>query len=201
MEAAGEGGILFDVLLVFVERGGADAAQLAAGEGGLEQVGGVDGTFGGAGSDQGVELVDEADDLAVGIDDFLNYGFEPVFELAAELGAGDHGAEVDGDQFLVLELVGDIAADDALGESFDDGGLAHSGLADQDGVVLGAAAEDLHHAADLVVTADDGVEFALAGRFGEVVGVAFEGLVLVSGFWSVTRWLPRTETRALRMAS
>ena len=45
LEAAGQGGILFDVLLVFVERGGADAAQFAARQRGLQQVGGVDGAF------------------------------------------------------------------------------------------------------------------------------------------------------------
>src|SRR5579862_2770179 len=61
-EAAGEGGILLDVFLVFVEGSGADAAELAAGERGFEQVGGVDGAFGRAGSDEGMELVDEAND-------------------------------------------------------------------------------------------------------------------------------------------
>ena len=181
LEAAGEGGVFFDVLLVFVERGGADAAQFAAGQGGLEQIGGVDGAFGGAGADEGVELVDEAEDFAVGIDDFLDDGLEAVFEFAAELGAGDHAAEIDGDQFLVLELIGHVAADDALGEAFDDGGFADAGFADEDGIVLGAAAEHLHDAADFVVAADDGIEFAEAGGFGEVVGVALESLVFGLG--------------------
>src|ERR1035441_8319739 len=95
-ETAGQSGVLFDVLLVFVEGGGADAAQLAASQRGLEEVGGIDGTFGRAGADEGVQLVDEADDFTVGIDDLLDHGFEAVFELAAELGAGDHAAEIDG---------------------------------------------------------------------------------------------------------
>ena len=113
-------------------------------------------------ADQRMQLVDEADDLAVGIDDLLHHGLEAVFELAAELGARDHGAEVDGDQLLVLELVGHVAADDALRQAFDDGGLADAGLADQHRVVLGAAAEHLHDAADLVVAADHRVELAVA---------------------------------------
>ena len=41
LEAAFQGGVLLDVLAVFVERGGADAAEFAAGQGRLEQVGGV----------------------------------------------------------------------------------------------------------------------------------------------------------------
>ena len=62
LEAAFEGGVLFDVLAVFVERGGADAVQLAARQHGLEQVAGVHGAFGLARADDGVQLVDEEDD-------------------------------------------------------------------------------------------------------------------------------------------
>jgi hypothetical protein len=68
-----------------------------------------------------------------------------------------------------LQLIGHVAAHDALGEAFDDGGLADAGLADEHRVVLGAAAEHLHDAADFVVAADHGVELALAGGFGEIV--------------------------------
>ena len=64
LEAALEGGVLFDVLAVFVERGRADAAELAAGEGRLEQVGRVGAAFGRAGADHGVQLVDEQDHVA-----------------------------------------------------------------------------------------------------------------------------------------
>ncbi len=49
---------------IFVERGGADAVQLAAGERRLEQVRGIHGAIGLAGADQGMHLVDEQDDLA-----------------------------------------------------------------------------------------------------------------------------------------
>ena len=64
LEAALERGVLFDVLAILVERRRADAAQLAAGQGRLEQVGGVAAAFGRAGADDGVQLVDEQDDVA-----------------------------------------------------------------------------------------------------------------------------------------
>ena len=41
---------------------------------------------------------------------------------------------------LVLQALGHVALDDALGEALDDGGLADAGLADEHRVVLGAAA-------------------------------------------------------------
>ena len=62
LEAALERGVLLDVLAVFVERGRADAVQLAARERGLEHVAGVDRALGLAGADHGVQLVDEDDD-------------------------------------------------------------------------------------------------------------------------------------------
>ena len=71
LEAAFERRIFFNVFAVFVERGGADGAQLATGQRGLEHVGGVHGAFRGARAHQGVQLVDEENDLPFGIRRFL----------------------------------------------------------------------------------------------------------------------------------
>ncbi len=133
------------------------------------------------GAHQGVQLVDEADDLPLGLGDLLEHRLEPVLELAAVLGAGHHGADVERHQALVLERLGHVAGHDALGEPLHDRGLAHAGLADEHRVVLGAARQNLDHAPDLLVAADHGVELALAGRLGEIARVALERLVLVLG--------------------
>ena len=63
LEAALQRRVLLDVLAVFVQGGRADAAQLAAREHRLEHVGGVHRAFGLARADEGVQLVDEEDDL------------------------------------------------------------------------------------------------------------------------------------------
>ena len=173
--------VLLDVLAELVEGGGADAAQLAASQGRLEQVGRVHRPLGLAGADDQVQLVDEQDDPPLGLGDLLQDGLEPVLELAPELGSGDQGAHVQRDQLAVLQALGNVARDDALGQALDDGGLAHAGLADQDRVVLGAPAENLDHAADLRVAADYRVHLAPAGQLDEVAAVAFQRLVLVLG--------------------
>ena len=165
------------MLAVLVERGRADGAQLAAREHRLEQVARVHRAFGLAGADDGVQLVDEQDDLAVGVLDLLEHGLEALLELAAVLGAGDERAHVERDDALVLEPLGHVAADDALGEAFDDGGLADAGLADEHRVVLGAAGQHLDDAADLLVAADDGIELAGARLLDEVAAVLLERLV------------------------
>ena len=172
LEAALEGGVLLDVLAVLGERGRADALDLAAREGGLEDVGRVHRALGGAGADDGVDLVDEEDDV-LGALDLVHHALDALLELAAVLGAGDHQRHVERHDLAVEQDLGDGAGGDLLGEALDDGRLADAGLADEDGVVLGAAAEDLHDAADLLLAPDHGVELASLGQLGEV---APEGL-------------------------
>ena len=175
LEPALERGVLLDVLAVLVERGGADHPQLAPGEHRLDHVAGVHRAFGGAGPDDRVQLVDERDDLAGGVGDLLEHRLQALLELAAVLGAGEHRSDVEGDQPLALEALRHVAVGDALGEAFDDRRLADAGLADQHRVVLGAPAEHLDHAADLVVAADDRVDLAVGGAGGEVLAVLLEG--------------------------
>ena len=139
-----QGGVLLDVLAVLVQGGGADAAQVAPGQGRLEQVGGVHAASGGAGAHQQVQLVDEQDDLALALLDLLDDALEPLLELAPVLGARHQGAHVQGHEAHALEVLGHVALGDALGQALHDGGLAHARLADQHRVVLGAPAQHLH---------------------------------------------------------
>ncbi len=113
--------------------------------------------------------------------DLLEDRLQALLELAAVLGAGEQRADVERDDAAVAQRLGHVAGDDALGEALDDGGLADAGLADEDGVVLRAAAEHLDDAADLVVAPDDRVELALLGLLGEVAAVLLERHVLVLG--------------------
>ncbi len=99
--------------------------------------------FGRTGADEGVDLVDEQDDVAAGLD-LLEHLLQPLLEVAAVAATGDEGTEVEGVELLVAQRVGDVVVDDLLGEAFDDGGLADARLADEHRVVLGAPAEDLH---------------------------------------------------------
>ncbi len=185
LEAARQGGVLFQMLAVLVERGGADAVQLAARERRLEHVGGVHRALGLAGADQGVEFVDEHDDLALGGGDLLEHGLEALLELAPKLGPGDHGAEIERHQAPLLQRLGHVAVDDALGQALDHGGLADPGLADQDRIVLGAPRQHLDGTANLLVAPDHGIEFAFARGRGQVLGVLLQGLVAVLGAGAV----------------
>ena len=139
LEAPRQGGVLFHMLAVLVQCRGTDAMQLAACQGRLQHVGGVHRAIRLAGTHQRVHLVDEQDDLAGRRRDFAQHRFQSLLELAAELGAGDQRPQVERQQPAVLQRLRHVAIDDALGQPLDDGGLADAGLADQHGIVLGAA--------------------------------------------------------------
>ena len=177
LEPPFERGVLLDVLPVLVERRRTDRVQLAAGQHRLEHVRGVHRAFRRAGADDGVQLVDEQDDLSLGLGDFLQHGLQPLLEFAAVLRTGHQRAHVERDDALVLEPFGHVLPDNPLRQPFDDGGLADAGLADEDRVVLGAPRQHLDHAPDLVVAADDRIELALARELGEVAAVALERLI------------------------
>ena len=167
LEAALEGGVALDVLAVLVERGRADALELAAGERRLEDVGGVDRALGGAGPDERVELVDEQDRV-VRVAQLLDDLLEPLLELAAVLRAGHERPDVEGQDALVEQRLRDVAGDDPVGEALGDGGLADAGLADQGRVVLRPSREDLDDPLDLLLSADDGIQLSCTGGVGQV---------------------------------
>ncbi len=178
LEAALKRGVLLDVLAVLVERGGADHSQLAAGQHRLDHVARVHRRLAGrARSDDGVQLVDERDDLPRRVLDVVEHGLEPFLELAAVLRARHHRTEVKGDDGLVAQALRDVAGDDALGQALDDRGLADARLADQHRVVLGATAQHLHDATNLVVAPDNRVELAFACTLCQIGRVLLQRLI------------------------
>ena len=173
LEAALEGGVLLDVLAVLVERRRADALELAAGKHRLHHVGRVHRALGRARADHGVQLVDEEDHV-LGALDLVEGALEALLELAAILRPGDHAAEVERKDALVAQRFGDVAVHDLLREPFGDRRLADPRLADDDRVVLRAAAQHLDDALDLLVAADDRVELVVASERREVARVLAE---------------------------
>ena len=171
LEATLKSRIFFNVLTMFVECCGANAAQLTSGQHWFEQVAGIHGATCGAGPNHRMDLIDKQNDLSFGVGDLLQNRFEPLLEFAAIFGPGDQGSHVEGDELSVLQRLRNIAVDDALCQAFDNGGLADAWFADQHGVVLGSAAEDLNGAADLLVAADHRIKLAVAGCRREITSV------------------------------
>ena len=179
--------VLFEVLLVLVEGRGADGAQLAARQRRLEDVGGIHRTRRLAGTDQRVNLIDEEQNLALARNDLLHDGLQSLLELALILRAGNQRTHVERVNHLRLEVLGHVAVDNTVGNALGDGRLAHTGLTDQDRVVLRTARKNLQHAANLLVTPDNGVELARTSLLVEVDGVLTQCVELLRGGLRVDR--------------
>jgi hypothetical protein len=147
------------------------------GQGRLEQVARVHAAARrGAGSDDGVDLVDEEDglvELLQGLDD----GLDSLLEVAPEARAREQRAHVERVHGGALERLGDLVPLDLEGEPLGDGGLADARVAHEQRVVLLAAREDLHDARDLVLPPDEGIDALGEGLFVQVGGVGLERIL------------------------
>ncbi len=149
--------ILLKVLLVLIEGGSTDAAQIATCEGWLQYIGGIHSATALASAHESVNLIDEEDNLALRLCNFINYCFKSFLKLSLILSSGNQCAHVEREHLFLLQILGYVAAYDTLRQPLDNGGFAGSWLANKDWVVLGASAQDLEHTANLVVTAYDWV--------------------------------------------
>ena len=181
LEPALQCGVFFNILAVLVQRGRADAVQLAPGQHGLEQVACVHGTVGLTGTHDGVQLINEEDDLALALLHLVQHALQALLELAAVLCTGHQSAHVQAEHDAVLQVLGHIAPDDTLGQTLGDGRLADARLTDEAGVVLRLTGQDADDISNFLVTANDGVQLLLAGQVNEVLTILLQGIVGVLG--------------------
>src|SRR5580692_2387522 len=110
--------------------------------------------------------------------DLLEHGFQSILELSAVLGTGNERAHVEGANPLVFQRFRDVPANDSLRNTFDDCRFAHTGLPDQNRIVLRPPRQYLHDPTDLLVPTDDRVRLAAPGSVGQVSTVLLERLKL-----------------------
>ena len=180
LETTLKGRILLDVLAVLVVRRRADRLELAARQHRLEHLCRVDRALGGARAHEGVDLVDEQDDVAARAD-LLEDLLQALLEVAAVARASDQRPHVEAVNLLILNGFGHVAVHDRLGEALNDRGLTDAGFTDQDGVVLRTPGQDLDDATNLVVAPNDRIELAFARHLGQVPTVLGQSLERPSG--------------------
>ena len=122
--------VLFEVLLVFVQRGGTDASQLAPCQGRLQDVGGIHGTLAFSRAHQRVDFVDEKDDAPFAFRHFVDDGFQTFLKLSFVFGTGDKRAHVEGVELFVFQVLRYVAPQDTMSQSFHDGRLTRTRFAD-----------------------------------------------------------------------
>jgi len=124
-----------------------------------------------------MNLVDEKNDVAFRILDLLKDRFQAFLKFAPVLGARDKRAHIKGEYGLVLQALGHVAPHYSLGQALRDGGFAHAGLADKNGVVLGLAREYADDVSYLGIAADDRIQLVVSGPLHQVGAVFCQRVV------------------------
>ena len=174
LEPAGQCTVLFENSSEFLEGGGTNAPDLAGTQHRLQQIGSVHNATGcRTGTDNGVDLVDKQDRMILFLE-LRQQPFQALLEITPVLGARKQSTQIQGVDHGVGNDVRYLAVHDPLGQAFGDGGLANAGLTDQQRIVLAPAHQNLDHPLDLVLTADQRINPALAGLLVQVGCVAFQ---------------------------
>ncbi|MNC08910.1 hypothetical protein D3C75_565180 [compost metagenome] len=120
-----------------------------------------------------MDLVDEEDSPFLTLD-LLEQHLETLLKVTAVLGPCQQGTHVQGVDGTVCYHLGHVTLDDTIGEPLGDGGLAHTGLPHQQGIVLAATAEHLNGAAQLLIATDQRIDSPLQYQLVEVGGKALD---------------------------
>ena len=94
LETSFKGGVLFDILPVFIKGRCAYAVQFAAGKHRFKQISRVHCAVGFARAHNGMQFIDKHYDSALGGLDFVKHRFKALFKFAPVLGAGYKRAHI-----------------------------------------------------------------------------------------------------------
>src|SRR5690606_4301390 len=170
LEPAFQGFVLFDVLLVLLERRSPDGVQFTSRQGRLQQVGSVHRAFSAAsGTNECVDLIDEENDLPIGVCHFLDDRLETFLEFALVLRTGNQQTHIQGDNGLVFEVFRNVSVDNPLRQTFYDGGLTDTGLTQKDRVVLCPARKNLQNPSDFVIATNNRIDLSLSRQLVKVL--------------------------------
>ena len=171
LEAPLQGGVLLDILAVLLQGGGPHHLDLTPAQGGLQDVGSINGPLRRARAHNVVQLVQKEDDVACPV--YLRQDLVyTIFKFTPVLGARHHGHQVQGQKSLAPQHRGHLSGGHTHGQALGHGGFAHPRLSHQGGIVFGAPGEDLHHPAHLLVPSNEGVQGSHGRQTGEVPGIA-----------------------------
>ncbi len=106
---------------------------------GFRMFGGIHGALATAGTYQGVNLVDEEDNLSVGVGHLLDDALQTLLEFALVFGTSHQCAHVERIELLVLQVSARRHVRYALPKPFNDSGFTRSWFTYKDRVVLGSA--------------------------------------------------------------
>ncbi len=171
LETAFKGFVFFKIFLILVKGSGTDTAKFASGKRRFQDVGGIHRAFAFTCTHESVDFVDKKDYFPVGTGHFVYNGLQSFLKFTFVLGSGDECAHVERVNLLCAQVFRDISSHDTLCKTLGNRSLACTRFTDKHGVIFGASAQNLKHASDFVITADNRVKLPFACTFIKIDGI------------------------------
>ena len=168
--------------------------KLAARQHRLQQIARIHRAVRLAGADDGMQLVDEQNNSAVAFLYLIQNGFETLLKFAAEFRTGDERAHVQRENRPVAQILRHVAAHNADGKSFRNRSLADARLTDETRIVFRLSRQNPDGMANLLVSANHGIELLISRKLREVLSVFAQHVVSVLG---IVVCHPRTAAQLL----
>ena len=139
LEAAFQCSVFFKMLPVLVQRGCTNDLHFALCQSRLQDIGCIDGAFCSAGTDHGMDLIHEEDDLAIFLH-FIDHAFHALFKITTVFRTCNHCRKIQGKDPLSGNRSYDLACHDLLRQSFSNTRLTNAWFSDQTWIVLCSSA-------------------------------------------------------------
>ena len=117
-----------------------------------------------------MDLIDKEQDI-LRLGHLTDHIFDPLLELAAVFGSCNHSGEIQDHHAFSADRIRNVTGSNELGEAFDHSCFSHTRFSDETRVVFCSSAQDLDHAADLLLPADDRIQFSLFCENREIAAV------------------------------
>ena len=178
LETALQSSIFLNVLSVLIKSSCTNDLDLATRQGRLQNVRRIHGTFRIARTNQIVDLVNNQNNVSALLD-LTDQTLHAAFKLASKLGTCYQSSQIQKEDFLITQLVGNIAGCDPLSKTFCNSGFTDAGFTNQTGIVLLPAIQDLDNTLRLHIPTNDLIQLAFPRSAGQVHAVAVQELMLL----------------------
>src|SRR5574344_1482579 len=118
--------VLFEILLVFVERRGTYRAQFTTSQSRFQNIRRIHSSFTAAGTHQRMYLIDEEDDVTVALCHLVDHALQSFLEFTFIFGTCEQSPHIQREQLLVFQVFRHIPPYDTFGEPFHDSRLTRT---------------------------------------------------------------------------
>ena len=124
-----------------------------------------------------MQLINEQNDMAFALFDFVQNRLQTFLKFAAVLRTGDQRAHIQRENALVFQRTRHVTAHNTLCQTLCNGGLADARFTDQNRIVLGFTRQNPNDITNLIISADDRIHLFLASLLDQIRAVFLQRII------------------------